>query len=374
MAADDLEIDRDPGLLPPANEGVEQDVGRQSDDPAPPSLRETLDAAVREAREPQTDKPTDDRRDPATGRFLPKAGGVDASAATAVTPSSRGMPSASQSPTSQPEPQAAPSTAPTGPPTSWDAAAKAEYAKLPAAVQQAVVKREAEVSAGFAQYQGLKQHREQLEQVIGPRRQYYANDGVSDLQAIDNIWKWFEALKNSPGESFPALAQMFGVDLSTVSPNAAADPGQTNPEVAALKAELARHAAQLGQVTSTFEQQQTAARRAELAQFANGKPHFEKVRVTMGKLMQAGVAQGLEDAYQQAVKLDPEVSAQIAADEKAAAERKAAEEALTRRGGGNQRRAAVSVRGGSPNGAAGTAQPTSIRDSLVKGFAEARGS
>jgi hypothetical protein len=160
---------------------------------------------------------------------------------------------------------------------------------------------------------------------------------------------------------------MFGYDLSTVSPGAPQSSSHVDPEVAALRAEVARLNGTVGQVTSTFEQQQTAARRAELDAFAQGKPHFEKVRVTMGRLMQAGVANGLDDAYQKAVALDPEATAASAAE----ASRKAAEDALKVRGG--NRHAAVSVRGGSPNGAAGSPVPTSIRDSLREGFASARG-
>lgn len=336
-------------------------------DPAPPSVRETLDAAAREVRGETDDgsKPADagksggdDRPRDAGGRFLPK---TEAGApVVAATPE--------KSPPTQSETQTAPSTAPSGPPPGWSAEAKAAFSTASPAIQAAVIKREQEISAGFAQY---AQRQQQLEQVIAPRRQYYASDGVSDLQAIDNIWKWFEALKNSPAESFPALAQMFGYNLT---PSADANSDQTNPENAALRAEIRRLEGQIGQVAGTFEQQQTEARRAELASWSKDKPYFEKVRVTMGRLMSAGVAGTLDDAYQQAIKVDPTVSAQVAAEEKAAAERKAAEEAISRRGGGNQRRAAVSVRGGSPNGAAGTSQPTSIRESLMKGFAEARGS
>ncbi len=356
---EDTELQPDP---PPADGGVEP--GGDLADAAPaPSLRETIEAAARDAG---GETPAGDRPRGPDGKFIPKA---DA----AVPPTSgRGegittpAASASPSPAATSDTSAAPSTAPAGPPPGWAAEAKAVFSTLPPAVQQAVVKREQEVSAGFAQYAQAKQ---QLEHVIAPRRQYYAGDGVSDVQAIDNIWKWFEALKNSPQEAMPALAQMFGYDLSTVTPGAPQSSSQVSPEVAALKAEVARLSGQVGQVTGTFEQQQTAARRAELAAFAKDKPHFETVRVTMGRLMQSGIAQGLDDAYQQAVKLSPDAQAAIAAEN----ERKAAEDALKARGGGSQRRAAVSVRGGSPNGSAGPPVTTSIRDSLREGFASARG-
>jgi hypothetical protein len=361
VAADTPETEIEPVSSPPADGGVEPSAPSQ--DEAPLTLREEIEAAAREVRG-ETDKPADERPRDATGRFLPKA---DAPAPNQVSRASDAPASAPSSPAATSGTPAAPSTAPAGPPPGWDAEAKALYPKLPPAIQAAVSRREEEVSRGFAQYAQAKQ---ELERVIAPRRQYYSGDGVSDTQAIDNIWKWFEALKNSPNEALPALAQMFG---ATISSGAPADSPQVNPEVAVLRAHIQRLEGQVGQVAGTFEQQQTAARRAEIAEFAKDKPHFEKVRVTMGRLMSAGVAQGLTDAYQQAVRITPEVSAALAADEKAAADKVAAEAALRSRPG-SQRRAAVSVRGGSPNGSAGAAVPAgSLREELQRQFAEARG-
>lgn len=365
MAADTPETEIEPGSSPPADGGVEP--SGPSQDEAPLTLREEIEAAAREVRG-ETDKPADERPRDATGRFIPKAEDAKATPGTAArTPASLDATSAPSSPATTSGTPAAPSTAPAGPPPGWDAEAKALYPKLPPAIQAAVSRREEEVSRGFAQYAQAKQ---ELERVIAPRRQYYSGDGVSDTQAIDNIWKWFEALKNSPNEALPALAQMFG---ATISSGAPADSPQVNPEVAALRAHIQRLEGQVGQVAGTFEQQQTAARRAEIAEFAKDKPHFEKVRVTMGRLMSAGVAQGLTDAYQQAVRITPEVSAALAAEEKASADKVAAEAALRSRPG-SQRRAAVSVRGGSPNGSAGAAVPAgSLREELQRQFAEARG-
>ncbi len=347
-----------PETPPPAAGDV--DAGAVANAPAP-SLRETLEAAARDAggETPQDgDRPRD-----ASGRFVPKADG-NAQEPGVVSATAPAKSSASPSPAATPDTPAAPSTAPAGPPPGWASEAKALYPSLPPAIQAAVVKRESEVNAGFAQYAQAKQ---ELERVIAPRRQHYAADGISDVQAIDNIWQWFEALKNSPQQAMPALAQMFGYDLSTVSPGAPQSSSQVDPEVAALKAEVAQLRGESRKVYSSVEEFHTAQRRAELDAFAQGKPHFEKVRVTMGRLMQAGVATGLDDAYQKAVALDPEATAASAAE----ASRKAAEDALKVRGG--NRHAAVSVRGGSPNGAAGSPVPTSIRDNLREGFASARG-
>lgn len=348
--------------------GVEPAVA-PSEEQAPPSLRETLEAAAAEAREPKTDeRPRDEQ-----GRFAPKAEAkaksTDDSLPDIGQPKPASAPDTPQPATSEQQP--APSTASGQPPPGWSAEAKAEWTKLSPAIQAAVFKREQEVSSGFAKY---AQRDRELEQVIGPRRQYYAAEGTTDTQAINNLWLWFEALRNTPQESFPALAQTFGFDLSTVASGARGNPQPSDPRLQTLEQRVAA-------IQQHTEQQNMAARQAELtswssAKDANGqplRPHFEKVRVMMGRLMASQFAAGLDDAYEKAVKLTPEVVAEIAASEKAAAERAQAEAALKARPAG-QRRAAVSVRGGAPNGAGAQAQPTSIRESLKQGFAEARGS
>jgi hypothetical protein len=111
----------------------------------------------------------------------------------------------------------------------------------------------------------------------------------------------------------------------------------------------------------------------EIRSFAKDKPHFDTVRVLMGQLMNAGAAQDLESAYQQAVKIHPEVSSAIEAEKaaKAAADlAKANAEKAAR-----ARQAAISPGQRSPsvppvNGA--KAKGNSVRDSLMSSIGELR--
>lgn len=360
----------DEGTLPPPS----SDGGGAPDTPAvdaPPTLRETLEAAAKEVRaksdEPKTPTTEDRPRGP-DGKFLPKEGAP----AAAATPEKPVTATPSPTPTTEAKPEGAPSTAPAGPPPGWSPEAKAEFTKLPPAVQQAVVKREQEVSAGFAQY---SQRQKEFDQVVAPRRQHYAGQGISDVQAVDNIWQWFEALKGNPAEAFPALAELVGYNLSTVTP-AGGDPSTDfplDPNVQRMLSKVPTLEQQVARLTQTFEQQQEARTRQELANFSKDKPHYEAVRVTMGKLMNAGLANGLDDAYQQAVRLSPEVQAEVQRSEQAKREQEAAQAAL-KTPPRDPRKAAVSVRTGAPNGAGKPpAKPGSVREELERAFADARG-
>ena len=88
-----------------------------------------------------TNQPAGDRPRGPDGKFIAKT--ADAPAAPATPTPDRAEPTAAT---------AAPSTAQAvSPPVSWSAEAKAAFAALSPAVQQAVLKREKEVSDGFAQ-------------------------------------------------------------------------------------------------------------------------------------------------------------------------------------------------------------------------------
>lgn len=224
-------------------------------------------------------------------------------------------------PKSTPEPEAnAQPTAskPVGPPSGWSKEAKAVWDQLPEAVKADAVRREAEVSKGFDEYRTKTSQLTEISQALEPLKPILQQSGIqSEAQAVKRLIEWEGAFRNPATrlQAFQNLAQTYGVDLSTLvpssqsgSPSSAQDiPDNLRPvvqEVQSVKAQL-----------QSFEQQQVAA---QLKAFAdNGHPHFEAVRGTMAQLMQAGIATDLEGAYQKAIALNPELSAQIRAEDEA---------------------------------------------------------
>ncbi len=276
--------DTDPqdGSSPSADSEVERGGAPTPDAPSL-SLRDTLAKAFKEDEPGQQQQTlSGERPRNPDGTFATKntpveqpqraPGGANPPTATEAKPSDQ-----------------APSTAPVGPPPGWSPEAKAVFTSLPPAVQQAVAKREQEVSAGFQQYAGLKQRNDDFERAIAPNRHIYAGQGVSDAQAIANIWQWFHAIKDSPDQAFPALAEMVGFDLSTVGYAAADGQDQTSQHDPRFVQALSQLESRLNGLTSWQEQQQRSALDSQINAWANGKPHFATVRQDMGRLMQAGV-------------------------------------------------------------------------------------
>ena len=90
--------------------------------------------------------------------------------------------------------------------------------------------------------------------------------------------------------------------------------------------------------------------------------HFETVRPLMAKLVRDGYAKDLQDAYKQAIKLHPEVSAKVQQDERAAEEATRKQEA-ERRAAEAKRAASVNVATKGTIGASPTT-PKSLEDTM----------
>lgn len=337
----------------PAAEGGEEDSSPRSPS-SPRSIRESLEDAYRE-EEIKAERARDEQ-----GRF------VKADDAAKSAPAAKEPPATTGAKPEQTvnEPASAPVAVQGGPPPGWSQEAKAAYQSLPPAVQQAVLKREKEVSDGFATYSA---NAKEFEAVVGPRRQYYAEQGISDHEAINNLWLWFEALQNSPGNAFPELAKLFRYDLSTVPPTGQSE-SQPSPQIdqryASMEAAIRQQQQLLNGFVTAAEQERQSRIEAEFTEFARTHPHFEELRVHMGQLMKAGMAGDLADAYQKAAAIHPDIGQKLRQEEAAKAAAEAAAKAAQPRQA--PRLAAVSPRTASPRGADSRPPGTgrSIRDEL----------
>lgn len=280
---------------------------------------------------------------------------------------------------------AAPATAPKEVAAIWD--------KLPQEAQAVFAKREADMLKGVEKIQSeLKPFKDAFAPVMGELQQLRKTPAEAAVQLLS----WQAALANprTQAEAFRALAKAHNFDISTLAapaPNNGA-PSNQNPQPQFDPSIVRQYVDPIaGKVTALESELQRRDRErveADIAIFSKDKPHFERVKVAMGHLMQSGLAQGdnpkevFDDAYARACRADPEVFALIQQEElakreaeaKAKAEeaaKKAAEEAEAKRKReaeevARARKAAIGPRSGSPVGLAQAARKgsTSVRDSL----------
>jgi hypothetical protein len=229
----------------------------------------------------------------------------------------------------KPEKDAQPAASPAdGPPPIW----KDIWEGMTPEARALAVKREAEVAKGFEEYRGKTAQLQEITQALDPIRPILQQNGIqSDAQAVKTLLQWEGSFRNPQTrmQAFQNLAAQYGVDLSTLVPSSqsGASTAQDIPEplrpVIDQFGNIQQQVQGFDSRLQTFEQNQTAR---EVTAFAKDKPHFEKVRGRMASLMSPALdtrgqiiapaaAQTLDEAYQQAIWMDPEIRQQMLNDQ-----------------------------------------------------------
>lgn len=202
-------------------------------------------------------------------------------------------------------------------PKNWSEDVRSKFKDLPRDAQEYMLKRDKEMTADYTRKtQEVAEQRksfESLDKVIAPMRQQIAASGVGEAEYISRLLNADMALRNNPKMAIKQLAQGYGIDLSSIEETV--DWNDSDPQIAQLKQQNQAILAELNQFKQQNLQSARQQTEAQINGFANTKddkgnlkyPHFDKLRVKMGNLIDAGEAKGLEDAYAKAVRLDDEL-------------------------------------------------------------------
>lgn len=189
--------------------------------------------------------------------------------------------------------------------------------------------------------QEVAETRRQIDSALEPLQPVLQQHGLDSVSGVRELVKhyqdlqpWVQGLKQNPKETIQALAKQYRVDFDGLDADEYIDP-----DVKALKDEIAQLKGYIGQQTQTQQQAQMQTYQQQIQDFANAQdesgnpkhPHFEAVRPKMSRLLAGGLASSLEDAYEQALYLKPETRQQLTQqqiDAKLAEDRKQREDEL----------------------------------------------
>lgn len=206
-------------------------------------------------------------------------------------------------------------------PKNWSDDVKKVFNTLPRESQEFMIKRDKEMTSDYTKKtQDLAEQRkniEALDKVLQPARQNIQATGIGEAEYISRLLNADQALRTNPKMALRQLAQGYGINLSSLEDESESwnDP---DPQYAQLLQQNQQIMAELNQFKQQNMQSTVAQTEQTVEQFstktdANGNllhPHFDKVRVKMGNLIDAGEAKGLDDAYAKAVRLDDDLYAE----------------------------------------------------------------
>jgi len=320
------------------------------------------DAPVLEIDTPEGQDPiTNPGEPPAGARAEQATTGQDEARASAGDASARETENGQQVATQDAAQQTDDADRTTAAPSSWTRETAGKWADLPDDVKAEIHRRETDYHRGIEQYRQGAQALQEVQQVFAPYMQNFQAAGVHPLQGAAHLLGVENTLRNgSPQEKAQKVAEIirdYGIDPATIQPLPALDP-QTQ--------QLMRQNQQLQNFQHITLQRQQQAVMNEIQAFgANpANAHFEAVKQDMAALLTSGQAQSLQDAYDKAVWMRPDIRQTLVNQQRTDASKQAAEQQRQARA----KSAAGGVKGAANPKATTLSPDASLRDTLNAAF------
>jgi gas vesicle protein len=227
-------------------------------------------------------------------------------------------------------------------------------------------RRESDFHKGVETFKSHAQKARSFEQAVAPYAQTLQQLGVDAPTAISKLLQADHTLRYADpmakAQYFQSLAQQYGIDIGQVQ-----NIPQQDPQTQYLMQQLneLRQTQQMWQ--NSIQEQEQAKANHELTQFAGSdKTHFEAVRGDMADLLESGKAKSLEQAYEMAIWMRPDVRQTLIEQQRIEAQRNYEQHQRTQRA----KTASVSVKGSSPSSSGSQPNGGDLRALLESQFAQ----
>jgi len=253
------------------------------------------------------------------------------------------------------------------PPASWRKDYHEVWQKADPKMQEYAWQREEQMRAGVEPLLAKAQFADTMQQAIEPYLPTIQGMGLTPEKAVSALMQADYTLRTAPPQQkmqlFAQLAQSYGINLNAMGANPQAAPqNSVDPLVWQLQNELNNVRGEVMGWKQQQEMQQNQQLLGEINQFSLKADHFEEARPTMIQLLQSGMAETLEEAYDKAIRLNPDLFEQVSKAQQAEQAAKQAKE--YNRAAKAARAAAVSVRSATPS--ANTAPKAANRRALLE--------
>ena len=246
-------------------------------------------------------------------------------------------------------------------PSSWKKDYEEHWGKLDPTLQDYIQQREADYAKGVSTYKNQWDSAQPLIRAIEPFAPILQQHNIDPAQWISNLGRAHSVLAlGSPEQKqqmFAQLANDYGVSLNEVG------GGYADPQFSLIAQELNQIKNQWNQFQTQQERTEQASLQNEIQSFSTDKPYFDEVRETMAGLLQAGMANDLQSAYDKAIRLNDNISQKVQAEQahKSESDRQAKLASAKAK--------ALSPKSSSPTASTSTGgKGASIRDELLKQF------
>lgn len=262
-------------------------------------------------------------------------------------------------PSTEPAPLKAPSSWKPDAQAAWLKAARGEILTSDEArlFAKEAERREGDYHRGIQEYKPHSERARQYDQIIAPYQATLKQLNIDAPTAIAKLLQTDYTLRTADPTTKAAyirqLATQYGVDL------------EQSPQVDPYTQQLLMENQRLQQERMLWQNNNQIQENEQvghtLTEFGSGNPHFDAVRNDMADLLEAGKAKTLDEAYEKAVWLNPDVRKSLIENERAEALRKVEADRQAQRA----KSAAVSVKGSAPTSVGSQPLKGSLRDIIA---------
>ena len=259
-------------------------------------------------------------------------------------------------------------------PKNWKPEYREKYKTLPPDIRAYLYQREDEQAKGVEPILTKAKRADQFDALFEPIREDLTRNNIpAELflrDVIGSVSTLARGNMQQKVQTVLTIAQSYGIPPDAIRQMLpSAQPGEQQ-QMPPMVQQLMQQVSGLETQVKGFYTQQEAAVQAEVAaeyqRFAADPkhPHFEVVRPTMARLIQAGMASDMEDAYTKAIRHHDDLWKQQQAEDQKAAEN--ARKTAAANAANAARRNAVSPRSSTPLGTAAAAPQTKGRRASIE--------
>ena len=191
-------------------------------------------------------------------------------------------------------------------PSSWKKDYEEHWGKLDPTLQDYIQQREADYAKGVSTYKNQWDMAAPIMESISQFAPLLQQRNIDAKEWVDRLGKADMMLtRGSPEQKLQMFAQLandYGVNLGQLTGQSGYDP-----QFSQLAQELNQIKNQWSSFQSQQEMMEQTQLQSEIASFKDDKPYFEEVRETMAGLLQNGMANDLQSAYDKAIRLNDDV-------------------------------------------------------------------
>lgn len=163
-----------------------------------------------------------------------------------------------------------------------------------------------------------RKRNEALDEIYGPFRDDFQRAGMDEVAATRQLLAAHKYLREDPQQALKWLAKSYGVDLTAVNDDTATDE-YADPQMKAMQQQIAQLQGTINNQQQQAQNMQKQEVQAMIDNFQTAKdvdgnlkhPHFDVVQNQMSGLISSGVAKDIESAYEMAVYANPETRAKV---------------------------------------------------------------